>query len=63
MIYQYFLLPWKITVDPIASNRKDSGKAPAFGTHGWFGPSYQGVAAMVASPEGCGRPRLRYVTL
>jgi len=42
MIYQYLRLPWKITVDPIVSNRKDSGKAPAFGTHGWFGPSYQG---------------------
>jgi len=30
-----------------------------FGSCGWFGPSYQGVVAVVANPEGRGWLRLR----
>ena len=38
----------------IAGNPKNSGKVPACGTCGWFGPSYQGVVAVVANTQGSG---------
>ena len=44
---------------PLAGNPKNNGRAPACGTCGWFGPSYQGVVAVVTNPMGRGRPRLR----
>lgn len=40
--------------------KKNSGRAPACGTCAWFDPSYQRVAAVVASPVGRGHPRLQY---
>ena len=33
----------------LAGNPKNSGRAPAYGTCGWFGPSYQGVVAVSAN--------------
>ena len=42
----------------LAGNPKDSGRPPACGICGWFGPSYQGVVAVVANTVGRGRPRL-----
>lgn len=38
----------------MAGNPKNSGKAPARGTCDWFGPSYQGVVAVVAISVGRG---------
>ena len=43
---------------PLAGHPKNSGTAPVCGTCGWFGPSYQGVVAVVANTVGRGRPRL-----
>ena len=42
-----------------AGNLKNSGRSLACGTCGWFGPSYQGVVALVANTVSCGRPRLQ----
>jgi len=39
-------------------NPKNNGRALACSFYNWFGPSYQGVVAVITSPEGYGRPSL-----
>ena len=50
---------WSRQKNPLLGHPKNSGRVPACGTYGWFGPSYQGLVALVANPVGCGWPRLR----
>jgi len=45
----------------LPTTQKNSGKGPACGTCGGFGPSYHVVIAVVANPMGRDQPKFRCV--
>ena len=49
---------WRQQKHPLPGNPKNSRRVPACGTRGWFGPSFQGVVAVVVNLVGHGWPRL-----
>jgi len=53
---------WRQQKHPLPGNPKNSRRVPACGTRGWFGPSFQGVVAVV-EPSGSWLANLRCSTI